>query len=117
MRSWILAITLLVAGTAYSADIPKTLFLQFMKENGPETLCTNTALLSCLAVTPEQCRESLIQPNLSCVDSLYDTFPDQFEDSEENARQYGSLYGICLLEGWKEAEPILATPMETCFGL
>lgn len=117
MHPWVVAITLLVAGSAYAAEIPKATFLQFMKQNGPETLCTNNALLSCLAVTSDQCRASLVQPNLDCVINLDATFPDQLEESEENIRHYGSLYAMCLLEGWKEGEPILVTPMETCFGL
>jgi len=117
MNRWITLIVLCFSTQAFSADIPQGLFLQFMKDNGPDTLCSNVPLLQCLDVTAEQCREALVTPNVQCATRLKDTFPQQFADSEENARHYGSLYGICLLEGWKEAEPILATPMDVCFGV
>lgn len=112
---WVLCCTL--GSATLAADIPKTLFIQFMKTNAPEILCSNTALLSCLELPQTQCLDALVQPNIDCAASLSVTFPDQFAESDENTRHYGSLYSQCLLTGWKTTDPMMATPIETCFGL
>lgn len=117
IRILLLVLSVTVASASVAADIPKTLFIQFMKSNGPETLCTNTALLTCLQVPQTQCLDALVQPNIDCAARLSDTFPDQFAESDENTRHYGNLYSMCLLTGWKATDPVMATPIETCFGL
>lgn len=112
----ILVLVALSVANIQAAEISRVMFVQFMKKNGPTTLCSSTALLGCMKIPQQRCLTSLNTVNDICATKMFDVFPESFTESEENARYYGREYSYCLLDQWKLSDALAASKIEQCFG-
>jgi hypothetical protein len=85
------------AATDTAADtVPTQVYLQFMERESPRKLCAEQGYRSCLSVSQQRCESEVAAVAPICTAQLLKSMPD-FVASKEEGRQFGRLYGKCLV--------------------
>lgn len=85
------------AATNTAADrVPTQVYLQFMEQESPRRLCEEKGYRSCLSVSQQRCESEVTAVAPICTAQMLKSMPD-FVASKEEGRQFGTLYGKCLV--------------------
>lgn len=90
-------IPVIKAAAGTSADrVPTQVYLQFMEQESPRRLCEEQGYRSCLSVSQQRCESEVTAVAPICTAQMLKSMPD-FVASREEGRQFGTLYGKCLV--------------------
>jgi len=110
----LLVFGLALSSTLMAADVSRTMFLMFMRQQAPQSLCGNTDLLACTDVTYDQCMAELNKVNGECTMEAHQVWPEHFSETQESALKYGGWYSRCLLKKWQEMEVVGSDKLDSC---
>lgn len=83
-----------------SQQVPSLIYLQFLNQNAPTWLCQQDAVIQCLGLPVQPCFFGVQSAAEACSSRLLEQWPASFNESEENARKYSTLYRQCIFDEW-----------------
>lgn len=94
--------------------VPSVIFLQYLNQNAPQVMCGDAALNQCMELSQSTCLEAVSTAAEACQSQLLQSWPQDFEENQENALRYSRDYRHCVYQQWQRTGLVEPVRMNLC---
>lgn len=94
--------------------VPSVIFLQYLNQNAPRVMCDDAALNQCMDITRAECTTAVNTAAEACQAKLLESWPQDFEENQENALRYSRDYRHCVYQHWQRTGFVEPVRMNLC---
>ncbi|MCH8531752.1 MAG: hypothetical protein LAT65_12950 [Saccharospirillum sp.] len=111
----ILALGSLIASLSDAQSrVPGVIFLQYLNQNAPQVMCSDAALNQCMDLTQAECITAVQTAAEACQSQLLQSWPQDFEENQENALRYSRDYRQCVYQQLQRTGLVEPVRMNLC---